>query len=181
MSDQTEILKGKSAFLFDILKRYDHYVATTNFKVALIMSFLGVVIFGLMVRVISITPGQAGCDYIYDAAVIFSGLTTIISMLSAINILRVVLPITNTHDEGKSLIFFGDVAACAGGASGYAKKIEESSDRELIEDLSKQTYIVAEIINEKFRVLKMAVKMTIYGVIPLLAISLLLILLEGAK
>lgn len=181
MSEGNGNLENKSVFLFDVLRRYDHYVATTNFKVALIMSFLGVVIFGLMIRVMAIDVDQSGCGYTYYSAIIFSALTIAASLFSAINVLRSVFPNTDTHNEDESLVFFGDVADCGGGASGYAKKVKEAADEEIIDDLSQQVYAVAGIINEKFRVLKIAIKMTIYGVIPLLAISLLLIMLEGAK
>lgn len=174
-------MREKLEFLFDVLKRYDHYVATTNFKVALMMSFLGVVILGLITRIASISLTQTGCNYIYFLTITFSVLTIILSIISAINLLRVVFPNTDTHDGDRSLIFFGDVATCGGGEIGYAEKIKGVTDDELVEDLSKQTYIVAKIINEKFRVLKIAVKIIIYGVIPLFTISLLFLVLEGAK
>ncbi|MBE91346.1 MAG: hypothetical protein CMF14_00240 [Idiomarina sp.] len=180
-SSEGKNLREKLGFLFDVLKRYDHYVATTNFKVALMLSFLGVIILGLITRIASIAPTQSGCNYIYFLTITSSVLTIILSIISAINLLRVVFPNTDTHDGDKSLIFFGDVATCGGGETGYAEKVKDVTDEDLVEDLSKQTYIVAKIINEKFRVLKIAVKMTIYGVIPLFAISLLLLVFEGIK
>ena len=61
------------------------------------------------------------------------------------------------------------------------EKVEKATPENLLEDLSKQTFILAEIINEKFRVLKISVRIIIYGVIPLLATSLLLLILEGVK
>lgn len=179
MSKKDENLKDKSTFLFDILKRYDHYVATTNFKVGLIMSFLGVTIFGLIIRVLAISPEPAGCNYLYYATVLLSGLTVLFSMLSALNLLRAIFPSNKSKAGGESLIFFGDVAVIDGGVSSYVKKIEDADLEELVEDLSKQIYFVAEIINEKFRVLKVAVNITSYLVIPFLAASLLLILIEG--
>ena len=181
MSEGNETLTEKSAFLFDVLKRYDHYVATTNFKVGLMMSFLGVIIYGLTIRVMSISPESSGCNYIYYTVIIFSALTIAFSLFSAVNLLRTVFPNTKTHDGDKSLIFFGDVATCENGADGYFKKIEDATAEDLVEDLAKQTYIVADIINEKFRVLKFAIKITIYGVVPLFAVSLLLLILEGSK
>lgn len=101
--------------------------------------------------------------------------------MAAINLLRAVFPNTKTHNGEKSLIFFGDVANCANGAEGYKGKIEEATSENLLEDLSKQTFIVAEIASEKFRVLKLAVRIIIYAVIPFFAISLLLLIFEGVK
>ena len=67
------------------------------------------------------------------------------------------------------------------GADGYAKKIKEATLEEILEDLSKQTFMVAEIVNEKFRVLKIAVKISVWGVLPMLAVSLLLLIINGAS
>ena len=110
-----------------------------------------------------------------------SALTIISSLLAAINLLRSVFTNTKTHDGDKSLIFFGDVASSENGVDCYKEKIEKATPESLLEDLTKQTFILAEIINEKFRVLKISVRIIIYGVIPLLAISLLLLMFEGVK
>lgn len=181
MNDGSDNFKDKTAFLFDVIKRYDHYVATTNFKVGLMMSFVGAIVLGLTIRVMSLNPAESGCNYLYYSALLFSALTIILSLSAAINLLRAVFPNTKTHSGDKSLIFFGDVATCENGIDGYEEKIEQASSENLLSDLSKQTFIVAEIINEKFRVLKIAVRIIIYGVIPLLAISLLLLIFEGVK
>jgi hypothetical protein len=92
----------------------------------------------------------------------------------------VVFPNTKTDKNYKSMIFFGDVCATDNGADGYFNKIKEATSDEIIEDLSKQTFMVAEIVNEKFRVLKIAVNIAIYGVVPMLAVSLFLLILNGA-
>lgn len=173
--------KDKTAFLFDVIKRYDHYVATTNFKVGLMMSFVGAIVLGLTVRVMSITPVGSGCNYIYYSALLCSALTIVFSLSAAINLLRAVSPNTKTHGGEKSLIFFGDVATCENGVDGYQEKVETASPEQLLEDLSKQTFIIAEIINEKFRILKIATRIIIYGVIPFLVISLLLLMVNGVK
>lgn len=68
MNEGNENFKDKTAFLFDVIKRYDHYVATTNFKVGLMMSFVGAVVFGLIIRVMSINPVGSGCNYLYYSA-----------------------------------------------------------------------------------------------------------------
>lgn len=179
MSEGKDSWKDKSSFLFDVLKRYDHYVATTNFKVALMMSFIGAIVLSITIRVMSIELVQGECNNLYYSAVAFSSLTIIFSLIAAINLLRAVFPNTKTHDGEKSLIFFGDVAGCEKGADGYKEKIEKASSESLLEDLSKQTFIVAELVNEKFRLLNLSVRIIIYAVIPLLAISLMLLIFEG--
>jgi predicted permease len=181
LNEGEQVLKDKSAFLFDVINRYDHYVATTNFKVGLMMSFVGAIILGLTIRVMLLNPPQEGCNYFYYAAIFSSALTILCSLVAAISLLRAVFPNTKFHDGDKSLIFFGDVANCENGVDGYAQKIHEATQEGLLEDLSKQTFIVAEVINEKFRILKIAVRTIIWGVIPLLAVSILLLMLEGVK
>jgi len=42
--------RERKEYLFEILKRYDHYIATTNVKAVLLLSFLGVIIFGVVLR-----------------------------------------------------------------------------------------------------------------------------------
>lgn len=181
MDDEKENLKDKSAFLFDVIKRYDHYIATTNFKVALMMSFLAATVLGLTIRIMSLTPLQLGGGYVYFAAIFAAVLTIILSLIAAINLLRAIFPNTKTHNGDKSLIFFGDVANSDNGLDGYKKKIEEATPEKLLADLSSQTFVVAEVVNEKFRILKIAVTIIIYGVIPSLATSLMLLIIGGVK
>ncbi|MCG8518119.1 MAG: DUF5706 domain-containing protein [Pseudomonadales bacterium] len=172
--------EGKCTFLFDVIKRYDHYIGTTNFKVGLLMSFIAAIILGLSIRIILTEPSGSGCNYLYYLASASSLLTIFLSILTAVNLLRVVFPNTKTDKNYKSMIFFGDVCATDNGADGYVNKIKEVTSEEIIEDLSKQTFMVAEIVSEKFRVLKIAVNIAIYGVVPMLAVSLFLLILNGA-
>jgi len=181
LSDSTEQLKEKSAFLFDVIKRYDHYIGTTNFKVGLMMSFLGTIILGLTVRIMSIHPIQGELSCLRLATIIASILTIIFSLIAAVKLLRVVFPNTRNENSSNSLIFFGDVASCDNGATGYFDKIKSAKMEELVKDIAIQTQNVAEVINEKFKVLKTAVNMTIYLVVPLLGISLILLIIEGIK
>ncbi|AHI30190.1 Pycsar system effector family protein [Marinobacter similis] len=172
--------EDKCTFLFDVIKRYDHYIGTTNFKVGLLMSFIAAIILGLSIRIMLTEPSGSGCNYLYYLASASSLFTILLSILTAVNLLRVVFPKTKTDKNYKSMIFFGDVLATDNGADGYFKKIKEATSEQIIEDLSKQTFMVAEIVSEKFRVLKIAVNIAIYGVVPMLAVSLLLLILHGA-
>lgn len=179
MSD-VDKMEGKSAFLFDVIKRYDHYIGTTNFKVGLIMSFIVAIVLGLTLRLVSIDIDQVSFNSKL-LAVVFGVLTILLSLLAAINLLRTIFPNTNSPADDRSLIFFGDVANSDRGAVGYFEEILEAESMKLLKDVSFQTYTVAQITTEKFRVLKIAVNLVIYGVIPSLAITLLLLIFEGVK
>jgi hypothetical protein len=181
LPDSDENTMNKMAFLFDVIKRYDHYIGTTNFKVGLMMSFLGTIILGLVIRVMLLTPAQGGSSCMYIAVIIFAVLTILCAMVAAINLLMAVFPNTKNSDNMKSLIFFGDVSTCENGSEGYFEKIKNSEVEGLLKDLSTQTYTVAGIVSEKFRILKKAVNIIIYAVMPLLAITLLLLIAEGIK
>lgn len=179
--NKEEAFDGKCSFLFDVIKRYDHYIATTNFKVGLLMSFVAAIILGLSIRIMLMEPCEPDCSYLYYyMALAFSVLTILLSLAAIINLLRVVFPNTKTDKNYKSMIFYGDVLSADNGADGYAKKIRDATLDEILEDLSKQTYIVAEVVNEKFRVLKIAVRIAVYGVVPMLTVSLLLLIFNGA-
>lgn len=177
MSTEDDNFKEKSAFLFDVIKRYDHYIATTNFKVALMMSFIAAIVLSLTIRIMSITPSG---DWFYYISLSSSGLTIILSLVAALNLFKAVFPNTSTHDGKKSLIFFDDVANSDNGTDGYMEKLENATQKSIFEDLSKQTFIMAEIVKEKFRILKIAVNIIINGVIPMLIISLLFLILFSA-
>lgn len=172
-------MKDKIDFMMDVIKRYDHYIATTNFKVGLMISFLATVILGLTIRVMMISPEvTSNC---ISKIILMIVITTIILAIVAISqLIRVVFPNTNNGDVTDSLIFFGDVSNCDNGATGYYDKINDSDEEIRAKDLASQTYIVAGVVKEKFRVLKIASNLTMFGVLPLLAISLVLILTLGS-
>jgi len=179
LTDKSNQYQNKSSFLFDVIKRYDHYIGTTNFKVGLMMSFLGTIILGLTVRIILLTPAQSGLSCLGNVAILTSITTIILSLFAAIQLFRVVFPNTKNNCSDDSLIFFGDVSSCENGSDGYFEKVKNATDDDLIKDIAVQTYNVAGVVTEKFRVLKIAVNTIIFFVVPLLAVSLILLIIEG--
>lgn len=171
-------LKAKTEFMLDVLKRYDHYIATTNFKVGLMLSFLVTVIWGLTLhfKSLSVPTGESLCTYYL---IIGSVITTIIiSLIAIINLFRAVSPNTNSPNHTKSLIFFGDVSTYETGAD-YCDDIMEADKDKLAKDIALQTHAVAKIVSEKFRIIKLASNIVKFGVIPFVFCSLVLILLLG--
>src|SRR5690606_41491904 len=112
LDDESGNFKDKTSFLFDVIKRYDHYVATINFKVGLMMSFVGAVVLGLTIRVISLNPAGSGCNYSYYSALMSSALTIIIALFAAINLLRSFFLNSKIHGSDKFLFFFVYVSLC---------------------------------------------------------------------
>lgn len=178
MTISTNDFKAKTEFMLDVLKRYDHYIATTNFKVGLMLSFLVTVIWGLTLHVksVPVPTGEMACTY---NIIISSVITTIlISLIAIIHLLRAVSPNTNSPKHTKSLIFFGDVSAYETGTD-YYDDIMETDSENLASDLAIQVHTVAKIVSEKFRIIKLASNIVKFGVIPLVLCSLSLILTLG--
>ena len=179
MSEENSQLKDKADFLLDVLKRYDHYVATTNFKVGLMMSFLGAIVLGLTIRVLLLDPVQGGIGCIRYATIVTIVLTISSALYAAIQLLRAVFPNTKNENGSGSLIFFGSVVSENNNSDEYYKKVLSIEQGEILRDLSIQTYNMAEVVNQKFKVLKIAVNTMIFATIPLLAVSLALLIIQG--
>lgn len=179
LTEENSDLKDKISFLIDMLKRYDHYVATTNFKVGLMMSFLGAIVLGLTIRIILLEPLQGELSCIRCAAILFSVTTIISSLFTTIQLLRVVFPDTENIDGFGSVVFFGSVAFENKNANEYYEKIECIERGVILKDLAIQTYSMARIVSKKFKILKFAVNTMIYITVPLLAASLILLIAEG--
>lgn len=176
LSEESDNLKDKRDFLLDVLRRYDHYVATTHFKVGLMMSFLGAIVLGLT---IILKPVQGEISDTRYAAIIVSILTIISSLFAAIQLLRVVFPNTNNENGADSLIFFRAVIKENKNSDEYYRKVISADQERILKDLAIQTYNVAGIVNHKFKVLTVAVNTMIYVTVPLLAVSLVLLIVEG--
>ncbi|WP_321529846.1 Pycsar system effector family protein [uncultured Desulfuromonas sp.] len=167
----------KSIFLFDVLKRYDHYIGTTNFKVGLMMSFLLTVVLGLTLRVVVLGSKSDINIIMFSILILFVFLTITLSLVAVYKLLCVVFPNTKNPSFYESMIFFGDVSTTHGGAAGYHEKIKTSSEEEILKDLSFQTFTVAGIVSDKFKTLQVAVNIIRFCVVPLLFISIIFILI----
>lgn len=164
--------KDKQYFLFEVLKRYDHYIATTNFKVALLMSFIGIIVFGTSSNAIDQDFAKTNNLIVYFF-IAFSATTIISALVSAIYLLKVVFPNTSNEKlDKKSIIFFGDVSNFENGSSGYSKKVKKVSQDDINDDLSKQVFALACIVSNKFEKLQVAVKIIIRVTIPSLILTL---------
>jgi hypothetical protein len=179
LSEENNQIKEKTDFLLDVIKRYDHYVATTNFKVGLMMSFIGAIVLGLTIRVLLLDPIQDEITCIRYATVAAIFLTISSSLYAAIQLLRVVFPNTQNVNGADSLVFFGSVVTENTDSEGYYRKVLSTEPVEMLRDLATQTYNMAGVVNHKFKVLKIAVNAMMYATIPLLALSLALLVFEG--
>lgn len=149
--DEKEI-EQKTKNLFEILKRLDTYIGTTNTKCTIIMSYCAAVI-GLTTLLIS----RSVPDVSHPAFLVFIGLCSIIVIASSVvcmwMAISVIFPVTfssPTNLMGSSLLYFGDIKSINNGAEGYKRKIEETSHADFLSDLCEQVFTLSTIATEKF-------------------------------
>lgn len=171
--EQVPASAAKLQFILEIIKRYDTYIGTTNVKSALLLSFLAAVIFGLFSQVANVLQRAPGLSILKIVALGVSALTFVISMITALILLRVIFPRTRGEKTDPSLLFFSDVAAHADGAPGYADNLRSASYSRLTSDAATQAYQLAKILHQKFRLLRIAVNLMTYVVLPLILLSLI--------
>lgn len=166
--------KEKVSFLFDVLKRYDHYVGTANFKATIVTSYIAAT-YILSSKIFSTAyylETLSNCERT-TLGVIFIAIT-LFMFFAIYYIFKSVHPNLKTPPTYNSLIFFGDVANCKNGASGYEDLIKNLTRDKLIKDLSFQTYTVSEIITDKFNKISSSIRIIIWAYNPTLLIFILL-------
>src|SRR5690625_2558943 len=144
--------KETISFLLELLKRYDHYIATTNVKAGLLLSFLSMVIFGVVLRLST----NNYTNNVLTNLFFISAILLLVSCLFVIRkLLHVVLPNTLSGRQSNSLVFFGDIAKlkCS---KHYLEKLDSSTMKGLKDDLAKQVYFVAKVTDSKFTTLSKA-------------------------
>lgn len=165
-SEKSELDNKDKDFLFDVLKRYDHFIATTNVKAGLLLSFLGVVIFGVLLR-LSLNNYANDCQ---TNILVGSAFLLLASCVFVIwKLIHVVLPNTSTGNQSCSLIFFSDVAGLKT-SDEYLDKLSGATQVSLKNDLAEQVYFVAKVTDKKFKDLHEASNLIKCLVLPLLVI-----------
>ena len=170
---------AKLDFLFEVLRRYDAYIGTTNFKIGLMLSFLAAIVLGLLSQAVPVSTSNSDPAQSSNVVITLLTLATIlIASLSAFFLMRAVSPNTKEASQ-KSLIFFGDVANHPAGSRGYWSDVKESTLQTLASDAAYQTHVVAGITQKKMTYIKWAASLIAYGVLPMLAITISWHLIEG--
>lgn len=150
--DLCKVIEQKTKNQFEVIKRIDVYIGTTNTKCTIIMSYCAAVIalmFSLLARM---DLASATTPFVVSIGLSsgFSLVTAVICMLMAC---LTIFPVTFSNPDrykGDSLIFYGDIAGTQGGAATYIEKINKISDEQYLEDLSGQVFTLAKIVSRKF-------------------------------
>lgn len=171
-----EVIDHKINFFFEVLKRYDQYIATANAKANLLFAFIGVIIFGVVLRISTLNGLGVSCFTVLFSIVSF--LTIFVCLYAAWFLLQIVLPDLSTDSNSQSLIFFGDVARNTW-AGEYVELVGKVDKVQILEDLSSQVYFVAKVAKHKFQYLTKASKVVKYYILPLLFLLILLFIIGG--
>jgi len=166
-------IEAKTKHLFEILKRIDSYILSTNAKCAAILSYCAAAITAVSVVEYNMIPKVEYGDHRY-----WIGLLGVIVFLSTVFCIwlaiKVIFPLTFSSVErnnGESVVFFGDIVSTSGGASAYSDKYKKLSEDELLEDLAKQVFTVSKIANVKFAKIKFLILVLVSGnIIPFLVL-----------
>ena len=173
MTANNDDAKHKLDLAMDSLKRFDHYIATTNFKVGLLASFLAAGL-ALAFAPLSATPAPAwSCTALVQLLVVGA------AVASAGFLLQAVFP-RLPSGATRSRFFFDDVRKWSGKASGYSAEFKSSSVEELLDDVLEQNYWVAGVAAHKFAAIQKATRLVQFAFLPALLIALVLRVVGGA-
>lgn len=173
----SENLTQKIHYQFEILKRYDDYISSSNVKAGLLLSFLGAMVFGLFMRFMAIFNADPSLFLLLTIG--FIGLTVLSTVVAAWFLLATVFPNTSKSSRSRSLIFFGDVAQEGLTADQYFDDVLAVSQEGYLNDITEQVFLVAHIVKLKFENLKKAITAIKFLVIPLLLMSIALPFVGG--
>lgn len=168
--------------LFEVLKRIDTYLVSTNQKVAIIISYCAAVLGWLSLNVGKIT-GLVTHGWISMCVVALLFVIIISSCISLLLAAKILFPVTNSSMERQiddSLIFYGDISATKGGSGGYHGKVSALNADELVKDLSQQIFTVSKILSGKFQAIKSLMLVLIWSNFLPVALLLLMGLLDAA-
>lgn len=165
----------KVTFLFDVIKRYDHYIATINVKAGLLLSFIAVLIWNVTKSAIEsdFTEYLANVMFLLVSFVIFSGVVSAYCLLSSI------FPNSTSTSYKRSLIFYGDVSTKYNDKREYVSEIHAASVDDVIEDLAGQAHDLSHILKIKFSKQKQAVNFVKFVMLPSFFIYVFIMLVVG--
>lgn len=174
----------KTKHLIEIIKRYDTYVNSCNAKAAIILSYCMACIAGISFKTIDIFS-----KYCHEKSLIYIilAITFVVTIFFTLKSSKIAyeaiypkLNNGNSSHEKKSMIFFRDVATINGGREAYIKFWEDLNSKDLLNDYSKQVFIMAKITNEKFSTLSECISIIKNKQIPSIFFSLFILALSSA-
>lgn len=171
----------KAKHLFEVIKRIDAYILSTNQKCAIVISYCAAVVGWLSINLNKIL-NDLSTPYLYWGGVVCVSALILFSCICIWLSIAVIFPITNSSSEREnddSIIFFGDIALAKRGAGGYLKRIKKMKLGGFLEDLGQQVFTLATIADIKFKKIKRMTRYLCLGNILPLGVLLFIILVNA--
>ncbi len=164
--------KPSKSDLWDIIKRYDSYIATINFKSGLITTFNFGVFAGLLVKAPELLPNSGFYLWAISISLIVIALFSMLSILFVMDSIKPKLD-SSKKPSPSSVIFFSSVAELD--REGYIGKFKDTDADAFLEDISGQVHEVASITKSKFNSLDRATTTTKANLFLLLILFILIV------
>lgn len=168
--------------LFEIIKRIDGYIVSTNSKAAIVMSYCAAVI-GWFTLGFEKIYSDFVSPCLYWSALVLGVLLVSVSSYCLYLAVSVILPRTNStavDDADDSLMFYGDIGSCKKGAEGYAARISKLKVEDFFLDQCRQIHTVSCIASAKFDDLKLISRLLRFCGFPLLFLLVITICINSA-
>ena len=153
----------KVDLLFKVINRFDFYTNSTNAKTSLIIAWNSFVFGAVLLKyddILNLFP-LTGCPHY--AAVFFTTLIGICSIISIIFAFLVIFPFLKSNSTNTSLFFFGSVSRMS--VPDYFAKISDASFETVISDLTDQTVTMASGLSNKMTKLQYSIRAIYIGLI----------------
>jgi hypothetical protein len=142
------------------------------------MAYVG----GVAFKIIDLSAKRSH-EWTWWLALILAGASVAATLYAAFRAYDALNPQTSpgrASHENPSIIFFGDVASLAGGRDGYLKRINEITDTEIVEDLSRQAHVLATIVSKKMSTLNGSIRILAKMQLPLSLLTIIALCLTPA-
>lgn len=168
MSEEKSMNEYREDLIVEVIKRYDLYIASTNFKVALHLTFLTAIFAGLLVFVFKLNESY-GSDSLIGILNFLTFIILILTLWSASFFLRSAEPKLDNHRARLSVLFFGDVSKFTS-AEKYRADFLGRTKGEFLEDLSDQAYALAQVLQHKMNYISKGANLVQFLIIPYLVL-----------
>lgn len=168
MNDDQKLLLEKN------ISRFDTYINAVNTKAAFLVTFntfvLGTLLFGQKNILSGFTNVKLSCwAVLFFIFCLISITAAIWYSLMAVNPF---LKSGNQDDSYRTLLFFKSVSNMS--LDEYSDRIQSIDGEQLLNDLTRQTHVLAKGATQKFHAIKKATYITAFGTILMLVLSAIL-------
>lgn len=166
----------KDEFIWKVISRFDHYIGTTNAKATVIVAFNTFVFSAIVLKWADLLfpyKDQRVVAFIAIFLLLVAALSSLVSLAAVFLVINPFLKSPKKPEKYHSRIFFGHIAEYDK-ADDYLKCVRSSDEDKLMEDLCMQAHALAQGLDSKFRIMKIAVGAILFYQLPSLALLVLI-------